>query len=317
MSNKEKYISFAEKKEGLPLFFQPWWLECVCKGRWDVIIYEEHNEILAAMVYLLHKTHGFTTMVAPPLTPFCGIYSKEVEKKSLSARYTWENKITEYFAKEIDSLNYSYISLPLSTQTECWLGFYWNSFSSQLRYTYQLDVQDMEQCREGFSRIVNRKIKAGDETLNIIHHLDNLPELYKDLQQTFASQKMTAPVSYSAFEEIIQQAEKRNQGKLFQAVDKENKVQAFLFVAWDNTTCYSLLSAIKEKENQQSAQALLHCHAIEHAHSLGLKTYDFEGSMIKGVENFFRAFGGKRCPYICIQKSNSKLFSLLKKIKNH
>jgi hypothetical protein len=35
--------------------------------------------------------------------------------------------------------------------------------------------------------------------------------------------------------------------------------------------------------------------------------FDFEGSMIKSVERFFRAFGAKPYPYLVISKINSPL----------
>jgi hypothetical protein len=42
--------------------------------------------------------------------------------------------------------------------------------------------------------------------------------------------------------------------------------------------------------------------AIKVAKSKGVKTFDFEGSMIPGVEKFFRGFGGELTTYFAIQK---------------
>ena len=43
------------------------------------------------------------------------------------------------------------------------------------------------------------------------------------------------------------------------------------------------------------------------------KTFNFEGSMLPGVERYFRAFGGKQVPYFCLSKTNHPLLKLLGK----
>jgi hypothetical protein len=43
--------------------------------------------------------------------------------------------------------------------------------------------------------------------------------------------------------------------------------------------------------------------SILHARQLGLRTFDFEGSMIPEVERYFREFGGKLIPYYEISKA--------------
>ena len=42
--------------------------------------------------------------------------------------------------------------------------------------------------------------------------------------------------------------------------------------------------------------------------------FDFEGSMIRPIENFFRAFGGIQAPYLLVEKTNSKILKFLKKL---
>ena len=40
------------------------------------------------------------------------------------------------------------------------------------------------------------------------------------------------------------------------------------------------------------------------------RKFNFEGSMIKSIEKFFRAFGGRQVPYLEITKTNSILIKL-------
>ena len=47
------------------------------------------------------------------------------------------------------------------------------------------------------------------------------------------------------------------------------------------------------------------------------KQFDFEGSMVPSIENFFRSFGGKRVPYILIRNSNNKYLKLIDFIRRN
>ena len=49
---------------------------------------------------------------------------------------------------------------------------------------------------------------------------------------------------------------------------------------------------------------------------LGLLEFDFQGSMIQGIERVRRQFGAKQVPYFLIQKRQSTTFQWITGIKN-
>ena len=51
--------------------------------------------------------------------------------------------------------------------------------------------------------------------------------------------------------------------------------------------------------------------AIEEAAATGCTVFDFEGSMLRGVEPFFRGFGGELTPYFRVYKFANKLLEHL------
>ena len=55
--------------------------------------------------------------------------------------------------------------------------------------------------------------------------------------------------------------------------------------------------------------------SIRHAKELGLKTFDFEGSVIPAIERYFRGFGGKLTPYYRVNKAWLPLEMALKLVK--
>jgi len=53
------------------------------------------------------------------------------------------------------------------------------------------------------------------------------------------------------------------------------------------------------------ANTLLYWEAIRMASEVS-QVFDFEGSMVKQVEHYVRAFGGRRTQYFCIHKTGLK-----------
>ena len=81
---------------------------------------------------------------------------------------------------------------------------------------------------------------------------------------------------------------------------------------FDTNTCYYLLGGVNKQSGVQGVNNLLVQKSIEKAKDLGCKTFDFEGSMLKGVEKFFRSFGPELVPYFTVNKASLPLEILLK-----
>ncbi len=76
-----------------------WWMDAVCNEDWDVIIYEENNRIISALPYFLNKKYGFRSIIPPHLSPISGIWILYPENINLITKYSYEEKLNEYFAR--------------------------------------------------------------------------------------------------------------------------------------------------------------------------------------------------------------------------
>ena len=75
-------------------------------------------------------------------------------------------------------------------------------------------------------------------------------------------------------------------------------------IVWDEESVYYLLNGTAPDFKQYQGNALLIDRSIEIAHELG-KKFDFEGSVIKNIEQSFRQYGGIPKPYFRIYKEFS------------
>ncbi|MBQ9253852.1 MAG: GNAT family N-acetyltransferase [Bacteroidales bacterium] len=315
MTNKQKYIALI-KENKVNLFIQDWWLDIVCNEDWDVFLYEQEGKILAAFPYNIHKTTGFKTIVPAVLTPISGMFIDYSFCNKLSEQYSLENKSTEAFAEFLNKEKLAYFHYHLSPKNFFWLGFYWKGFSSTVHYTYKVNVENIEECFHSFLPVMRKNIRRAERKFHIETSDFDLKDIYDNiLCSTYKKQKIQTPYSFPVFKQIVEESYKRNQGLLLVAKDSEEKTMGVLFIAWDNETCYNLISGFTNSNEQNYAMSLLTWQAMKHTNALGLKDFDMEGSMIKNIEHYFRFFSGKRTPYLIIEKRYSKIFFLLKRIK--
>ena len=88
-----------------------------------------------------------------------------------------------------------------------------------------------------------------------------------------------------------------------------------IYLVWDKKSAYYIAGGSPKEVRTSGAMPLLLWEAIKFSSKV-TKYFNFEGSMIKPIERFFRAFGGEQVPYFEITKINSKFISFAKTFKN-
>ena len=78
-----------------------------------------------------------------------------------------------------------------------------------------------------------------------------------------------------------------------------------IFVPFDTQWAYHLITALDPEIRKTGALDFLVYELLRYF-SDKVSGYDFEGSMIEGVEESFRHFGATQTPYFTIQKTYTK-----------
>ena len=99
-----------------------------------------------------------------------------------------------------------------------------------------------------------------------------------------------------------------NSGKLLLVGSKDDSYdcQAAGFFVWDRDTMYYLASGYYDSDKKGDAMSLLLWEGILLAKEKNL-TFDFEGSMVPGIAEFFRSFGSEASTYYQVFKVKSSL----------
>jgi lipid II:glycine glycyltransferase (peptidoglycan interpeptide bridge formation enzyme) len=123
---------------------------------------------------------------------------------------------------------------------------------------------------------------------------------------TFERQGIKPPHT-NCLKRLIALCRERNRGDLWGAYDEAGRLHAGAFIVWQESSAYYLAGGADPALRDPGAQALVLWEAIQ-AVSAYTGRFDFEGSMLPGVERFFRDFGAVQTPYFTISKGKIGLW---------
>lgn len=313
MTNKELYKNLCDTERSIPIFSRDWWMDAVCgEENWDVILVEKGGQIVAALPYYFIKKGKGIIISQPMLTQTNGVWIKYPDDQKNSTRLSYEKQTINEIINDIEKLNiYSY-NQNFKYNFTNWLPFYWRGYKQTTRYSYVInDLTDLKKIFDNFDHAKRQNIRKAEKIVKVKFDL-GCNEFYENHKMTLNRQGESISYPYELFEKIYNECYKRNQGKIFYAVDESNNIHAALFIIWDENSAYDLISTIDPQFRYSGAANLLVYEAIKHTSNY-TKVFDFEGSMIENVENSFRQFGTIQKQYFNISKEYKKrgLFNII------
>lgn len=317
MTNKERYKILCEQEgDKIPIFLQYWWMEIVCQGKqWDVVLVEKNNTIVAALPYLIGTRFGMRYVLQPQLTQYNGIWYREQEYATENKRLEFEKWAATAVIEQLEKLNLAYYDQNFSPQITNWLPFYWKGFEQTTRYTYRInDFSDMQKVFDDFDRNFRQKpLLKVENSFSVDWNI--LPTEFYNLHKAYwQSRGQQDLISEQLAINVCSRALERKQGFIAGLRDDKGELIVAKFIIYDSNCAHSLMSAFKPGRHPKGALPLLFWEIFKYI-SDKTKSFDFEGSMDEGIEYSYRLYGAKQTPYFKITKANSKLFLLLKTIK--
>jgi hypothetical protein len=278
------------------IFEQPWWLNIVAPNAWKEILLEEKGEIIARWPIVEKSNH----LGMPKMTQTLGFWLSEKILQT-DPYYNKRKKITNLLLEQLPG-NKS-IKIYLDHKVDYFLPFHWKHYMITPYISYRInDLNDVVALYNRFSSMAKENIKRAHNRL-IIKTIDDIEILLMLMDKTFDLQKRKNPISKGLIRNIYSTCKDYEACKLLYAIDKDGTVYSGGLFVYDKQVCYYLVSGTDPKYRSSGANTLLTWEGIKFASSVS-KSFDFEGSMIEGIENFMRQFGGKPIVYYQIRKQN-------------
>jgi len=309
-SFEEKYIKLSG---GEPVFNSFKWKEEVHRDSLKIYGIFEDDDQLVGVFHLCHeKKMGFNFVKTPHYIPHIGlVYSNRTQNEANSLSF--HKKIIEQISDFISGLNYGVISIAFPPNIADMQPFIWKKFKVVPNYTYRMDLAlSAEDIEKRFSpehrNSIKKALKEGVE----VRPCTDYSDLKKIILKTF--EQKGESVSEKNIDSILFRiANPKNSFAFTSTLNGE--VIAGTFCLYDHNYCYYLLGGYNNDSKQHGAGALCVHNSILKAKELGVRVFDFEGSMIKEVEKYFRSFGGGLIPYFVANKAKLPFEFVLKFIK--
>jgi hypothetical protein len=186
-----------------------------------------------------------------------------------------------------------------------WLPFYWADFNQTTLYSYQIpELDDLDKVWSGLRENIRREIRKAEKSLSISPD-GQLSDLIQLQSKTFERQGLAPPRNVATLKRLYSACGEREAGTLLVARDSSGGVHAGAFIVWDERCSYYLVGGTDTELRTSGAMSLVMWEAIKFAATRS-RRFDFEGSMLRGVERFFRSFGAEQSPYHHVTRITSK-----------
>ncbi len=293
--NEDEYAAWEALVEASPqgsVFCKSWWLKSV-SDEIRVLGYFESGRLIAGLPLYYERRMGLKLCCMPKLTQTWGVVMAPLAGKraAVTAR---ESRILETFAQQL--ARQSTFIQAFHPAFQNWLPFYWNGFTETTHYTYVLDELDcLARIWDGLEQNQRTKIRKA-ESLGITVRRSSPEVVFEASMKSFVRQRERHPFRLPYLSRLVSAARENNAGECFAAVDPEGRVHDAAFFVWDSRRGYFLAGGGDPSLRNSGGGSLLVWRLIQFAASR-TSVFDFEGSMIKPIESFFRSFGAKRVAY--------------------
>ncbi len=311
MSDKETYLNFPTKH--LPLFHQPFWLNAVAGENWNVVIVKKEDEVIATLPYGFKKSNTGIQLYTPLLTQFLGPYFL-IEAATPREKLYRETEILRGLTEQLPKFSSAEMRWHFNYQN--WLPFYWKKFKQTTRYTYVIhDLDNLQKIYDGFNEKIKREIKKGEQQFILRTENIDFDNFFSLLKKNLETKNYHLPFNAAFLKKLYDACIANEAGKILVAEDAAGKMAAAIFIAWDSNTAYYIIGGKDPEMGNSGAMSFLFWNAFQQL-SNKVSSFDFEGSMIEGVESYFRSFGAVQHSFFQLSKYNSSLAFLQHEAKS-
>ncbi len=285
------------------IFAERWWIDIVTRGEGKLLGCFADTRLLGGTPIWPQTKYGIRRLRQPPLTPYWGPLLAPFEG-SYQTRLNTEFVVLRAIADALTT--WQDVIMQFHPSLSNWLAFYWDGFTQTTRYTYRIEQWPEQMTPEEFCIYsVRHKIKHATKCgLTIVNDADPMVAVQMSRVSMEHQGVKGSEEIYHFWPALSQAALQRNRLYITAALDHRGVVCEASAMVWDKQCAYGLLGGGESRVRAFGGGVLVQWHVLQKAATLA-PAFDFEGSMIEGVERFMRSFGGTLTPYSLVTRANS------------
>ncbi|TVQ14840.1 MAG: GNAT family N-acetyltransferase [Balneolaceae bacterium] len=275
---------FCLRQKNGTVFHTSTWLRHRKEGELHISACFDGLQIIGGFPWLLNRRMGLKRVVKPRLTPYYGpVWKDDLDEATLD----------HVISGIIDGLmNFDVFALSLLPGSEM----------PGLNLPVPTRRRKIRTCLKypgtppNYSKGLNYEIRRASLKGVAISETDDPAVIYKHTQTSFARAGRQHPFRYDEFERLFTTMIEHNLCTAFKAEHEDFGVIGTQVLLKDNYRAYNIMSGINWHHKKLNAGSLMMAHSIEWARQRDL-IFDFEGSSIESVFQFFMRFGPEVVTY--------------------
>jgi hypothetical protein len=290
--NQEEYNlwnDFVDESPEGSIYGKSWYLEAL-QVRFKILVVANGNEIFAGIVLTKNEIGVYSN---PLLCKYLGIFFKQIEgshQKVESKKMELARQIIEKI-KHIRTFDYTFHPNFIN-----WLPFYWAGYKQTTKYSYRLKYYLIKDIKKQFTSKLRNEIKRIEKNNFKIDSKNYFNSYFDIIDSTFKKQGGKSPFSEKDLLQFFILLEERKSINFMNLIDIKDNLLAFTITVFDRKCAYLIFSGYNSNFHIHGVQEYLIFHTIEY-YNHKIDYFDFEGSMIKEIESFYRKFGGELVEY--------------------
>lgn len=294
------------------IFQTTYWTSVVDRGLKHYGIFDNGSQLIGGFFIYHEKKAGMTFYHNPSFTPSIGPFLKIDAKNVVNVTNMWKEALA-LLADFFDNLSYSVMSYSLNKNVIDTQPFIWKKFKVIPGYTYILDLSiENDQLLKNMSNERRKNIKKGIKDNLIVRKETDFRIVKYLVSKTYSRQNMK--LNSVLLDKILFEFANYNNSFAFVTYNGETAI-ACTFSVYDKHSAYYILGGYDYNLKHHGGGSLSMWESIKYAKSMGLNSFDFEGSMVPQIERYFRGFGGRLTPYYRINKAKLPIEIILKFFK--
>jgi hypothetical protein len=280
------------------IFQQSWWLDCVTRGQCDEVTVKSDGRTVGWLPYMVTRRWGFAVSDMPLLTHTLGpiIHSGSGRPNTqMLNRFA----ITTDLLQQLPKLaHFRQVLAPGNSEALAYQAF---GCHVKCQYTFICDCSDIEAKWQSMRDKTRNLIRRSREK-NLVSSQDDPEEFLRFYDLNCKARRQINRYQTPIASKLLQLCVARDQGKVILARDQRHgKIDAGIFVVWDESCMYFLMSTRAIGSADSGAVSLLLWLAMNEAHRRGVK-FDFDGVSSPGTFRFLSGFGGEVATRFVVEK---------------
>jgi hypothetical protein len=283
--NEEAWDNCITQSPNGRIYAFSWYLDHMA-GQWDALIGGDYEAVFPLPWNA--KWMGLKQVFHPYFSQQLGLFGAEASSHELLQRFL-----------EIIPTHFRYVSLALNEANQF---APYGEWLVQEKTNFLLDLnQEVASLDQGYSKSLRKRIRRASQHLTIQKdHTDTTT--FVDAYRTSLRHKFVLPDrAFLRVKHLLKDIQDREMGKLYTASTLDGTSVAQIFLPESNGRLYYIMGYATEQGKKLFASHFLLDAIFRSRWGEGL-TFDFEGSSIPGVAEFFASFGATPTTYPVITR---------------